>query len=129
LRERPSNGAGRVSIRQLEKITGYSRRYLDILFQRHVGLSPKVLAEIFRFQRLYGKLAELQSSEDLKDDVFDDYYDQAHFVKEFKQMTGYAPGKFLREVPNQLGRLHSVGGSNRFRIPTISNPPRLATMI
>jgi AraC-like DNA-binding protein len=104
---------GRVSIQQLEKMTGYSRRYLDILFQRHVGLSPKVLAEIFRFQKLYGKLAQRQSFEELKDDFFDDYYDQAHFVKEFKRMTGYAPGKFLREVPNQLGRLHSAGGSSK----------------
>jgi hypothetical protein len=26
-------------------------------------------------------------------------------------VTGYAPGKFLREVPNQFGRLHSVGSS------------------
>jgi AraC-like DNA-binding protein len=38
-----------MSIGELERHTGYSRRYLDRLFQQHVGLSPKVLAEIFRF--------------------------------------------------------------------------------
>src|SRR5262249_61315353 len=46
---------GRVPIRELEQTTGYSRRYLDQLFRRHVGLSPKVLGGIFRFRRFYGR--------------------------------------------------------------------------
>jgi hypothetical protein len=48
---------GRLSIRGLERQAGYSRRDLDRLFRWHVGLSPKVLAEIFRFQRFYCKWA------------------------------------------------------------------------
>jgi transcriptional regulator GlxA family with amidase domain len=34
---------GRMPIRELEQRTGFSRRYLDRLFQQHVGPSPKVL--------------------------------------------------------------------------------------
>jgi AraC-like DNA-binding protein len=32
---------GRMPIKELERKTGYTRRYLDLLFKHHVGLSPK----------------------------------------------------------------------------------------
>ena len=95
---------GRISIQELQQQTGYSRRYLDRLFQQHVGLSPKVLAEIFRFQRFYRKWAEGVSLDVFKAELYDHYYDQAHFTKEFRKMTGHAPGKFIREVSNEFGR-------------------------
>src|SRR4029077_4777058 len=69
---------GRMTIRELERRTGYSRRYLDRLFKQHVGLSPKVLAEIFRFQRFYRQWAAGSSFDLLKADLYDHYYDQSH---------------------------------------------------
>jgi AraC-like DNA-binding protein len=49
---------GRIPIKELERRTGFTRRYLDRLFNRHVGLSPKTLAGIFRFQKFYRKWAQ-----------------------------------------------------------------------
>jgi len=95
---------GRISIRELQQRTGYSRRYLDRLFRQHAGLSPKVLAEIFRFQRFYRKWAEGLSFDVFKAELYDHYYDQAHFTKEFRRMTGHSPGKFVRDVSNEFGR-------------------------
>ena len=95
---------GRMSIGELERHTGYSRRYLDRLFQQHVGLSPKVLAEIFRFQRFYRKWAAGMSFDLLKADLYDHYYDQSHFTREFQRMTGHPPQTFMREVSNEFGR-------------------------
>ena len=95
---------GRMAIRDLERETGYSRRYLDRLFQQHVGLSPKVLAEIFRFQRFYRKWAAGLSFDLLKAELYDHYYDQSHFTKEFQRMTGYPPQTFMRDVGNEFGR-------------------------
>jgi AraC-like DNA-binding protein len=95
---------GRIPIQELQQRTGYSRRYLDRLFRQHVGLSPKVLAEIFRFQRFYRKWAEGLLFDVFKAELYDHYYDQAHFTKEFRKMTGHSPGKFIREVSNEFGR-------------------------
>ena len=95
---------GRMSIRDLERQIGYSRRYLDRLFQQHVGLSPKVLAEIFRFQRFYRKWAAGASFDLLKAELYDHYYDQSHFTREFNRMTGHPPQTFMREVSNEFGR-------------------------
>jgi AraC-like DNA-binding protein len=95
---------GRLSMKELQRKTGYTRRYLELLFQRHVGFPPKVLAGIFRFQKFYRKWAQGQSYGVLKSELYDDYYDEAHFCKEFKRMTGYSPRQFTLDVPNEFGR-------------------------
>jgi AraC-like DNA-binding protein len=95
---------GRMSIRDLERQTGYSRRYLARLFQQHVGLSPKRLAEIFRFQRFYRMWAAGASFDLVKTELYDHYYDQSHFTREFKRMTGYPPERYVHAVANDFGR-------------------------
>jgi AraC-like DNA-binding protein len=102
------SSAGRIPIRELEHRTGYSRRYLNLLFQHHVGLAPKVLAGILRFQKFYRKWAQGQSFDLLKRDLYEYYYDQSHFTREFKRMTGYSPRKFSHEIPNEFGRRLSL---------------------
>jgi AraC-like DNA-binding protein len=99
---------GRITVGELQRRTGYSRRYLDVLFNRHVGLPPKVLAGIFRFQTFYQKWAQGLPYDVLKQELYDFYYDQAHFTKEFKKMTGYSPRKFTLEVSNEFGRRLSL---------------------
>lgn len=95
---------GRMPIKQLEQKTGYTRRYLNLLFRQHVGLSPKVLAGVFRFQRFYQKWAQGLSYDFLKNELYDYYYDQAHFWKECKKMTGYSPRELMISVSNEFGR-------------------------
>lgn len=95
---------GRMPIKELERKTGYSRRYLDLLFKQQVGLPPKILAGIFRFQMFYRKWAQGLSYDVLKEHLYDYYYDQAHFSKEFRRMTGYSPREFMTGVSNGFGR-------------------------
>src|SRR5262249_7535462 len=95
---------GRITIRELELRTGYSRRYLELLFQHHVGLSPKVLAGIFRFQRFYEKWAQGLSFDIVKNDLYECFYDQSHFMKEFQRMTGHTPAEYFHSVRNEFGR-------------------------
>jgi AraC-like DNA-binding protein len=102
------HSSGRTPIRELERTTRYSRRYLGKLFRQHVGVPPKTLAEIFRFQKFYRHWARGLSFEDVRQELYDYYYDQAHFTKEFKRMTGYSPRQFSSEVSNEFGRRISV---------------------
>jgi AraC-like DNA-binding protein len=95
---------GRMPIHELERKTGYSRRYLDILLKQHVGLPPKAMAAIFRFQKFYRQWAQGFSFDQLKDALYEHYYDQSHFTREFKRITGYSPRRFTNEVSNEFGR-------------------------
>lgn len=99
---------GRMTIRELEQKTGYTHRYLELLFRQHVGFPPKVLAGIFRFQKFYRRWARGLSYDLLREDLYDDYYDQAHFTKEFKRMTGHSPRNFILHVHNDFGRRLSL---------------------
>jgi AraC-like DNA-binding protein len=95
---------GLFTISELQRKTGYSPRYLEILFKNHIGLSLKTLSNIFRFQKFYRDWANGQSYERILDELYDYYFDQAHFDKEFKRMTGFSPKYFYSKIPNEFGR-------------------------
>ena len=68
-----------------------SDRHRRRVFQTAVGLSPKQVERIARFQRLLGELAAVGSSE------FAGFYDQAHAIREFRALAGVTPGAYLSE--------------------------------
>ena len=110
--------AGRLSIDALSRRMGYTRRHLDREFSDHVGLSPKTLANIIRFQRIYTGALVSRGPSRFSDDLYDFYYDQAHFTKYFKRFTGLPPGKF-QAIGNRFGRLFV---SPRY-VPFVQDPP------
>jgi AraC-like DNA-binding protein len=95
---------GLTTIKTLEQQTGYSRRYLEVLCREYVGVSPKTLARIIRFQRFYERWAQGHSYDILRHEVYDFYHDQSHFAKEFKKFTGYPPRQFASTISNEFGR-------------------------
>ncbi len=99
-----NQSCGKVTIGQLEQRTGYSKRYLDILFKRFVGLSPKTLSSITRFQYFHTLWAQNPSPGFYRDEVFRFYYDQSHFIREFKRFSGYTPEQYA-VTDNEFGRI------------------------
>ncbi|WP_294403282.1 helix-turn-helix domain-containing protein [uncultured Ruminococcus sp.] len=86
--------AGRVSIESLAEETGYTPRYLDRSFREETGLSPKQLAKIVRFQTAVSAL-NAPNGRNLTEIAMDlGYYDQSHFVHDFKAFTGLTPKKY-----------------------------------
>ena len=61
-------------------------------FREHVGLPPKALARILRFERAAERL---RGGADLSDAALDSgYYDQAHFNRDFKAFAGVTPTEY-----------------------------------
>ncbi|MDJ1505335.1 helix-turn-helix domain-containing protein [Xanthocytophaga agilis] len=95
---------GQIEIKTLEQKTGYSKRYLSLLFNEYIGMSPKTLAAIVRFQQFYQLWARTSSSAFYKEELYKYYYDQSHFIKDFKRFTGYSPVRYA-ETDNEFGRI------------------------
>lgn len=86
--------AGSVSIGALADELGCSRRYLNAGFRSHVGVTPKLLARILRFQRAVGMMEQPLSWGEIS--LACGYYDQAHLIRDFNQFAGCAPSEFAR---------------------------------
>lgn len=95
---------GSTTVRELEKLTGYSSRWLNMKFDDKVGLSPKSLTSLTRFQYYYQAIAGEKQQVLHQKDFYDHYYDQAHFIKEFRRFTGLSPQRF-EQVMNDFGRI------------------------
>lgn len=96
--------SGLILIKEIEQQTGYSKRYIDLLFKDHLGISPKTFSGIIRFQSFYNIWANTDKSSFYSDNLYDLYYDQAHFIKEFKKYTGYAPKQYAN-LKNDFGKI------------------------
>ncbi len=75
--------------------TGISPRQLRRLFKYYIGDSAKTFSKVVRFQNI---LRAKPSKQSLKRNklFYQGYYDQAHFIKEFKNFYGVTPGTAFR---------------------------------
>ncbi|GMK40888.1 hypothetical protein PCCS19_39440 [Paenibacillus sp. CCS19] len=83
---------GAVTVRELAAETGYSERYLRMKFEHTLGFSPKLYNRIVRFQRALDSV--VRSANPLSDVAASGgYYDQAHFMKDFKSFSQMTPSQ------------------------------------
>lgn len=69
---------------------GFSERYIEKLFVEMVGLTPGAFFSVKRFNKSLGLV--LSSDRKLTSIAYDcGYFDQSHFIKEFKKFTGITP--------------------------------------
>ena len=95
---------GKITIKELEKKTGYSSRWLNIKFADKLGISPKNLSTIIRFNQYYSAAANNNEMDFMLNAFYDHYYDQSHFLKEFKRFTGLSHSGF-ENTTNDFGKL------------------------
>jgi AraC-like DNA-binding protein len=70
---------------------GLSGRYFNQLFKEHVGMSPKVFCRVRRFQAVLARVQRVVSPDWADIAAANGYYDQAHFIHEFKAFSGLTP--------------------------------------
>ncbi|HEY5705770.1 MAG TPA: helix-turn-helix domain-containing protein [Terrimicrobiaceae bacterium] len=86
-----------VRIGKLARHVGLSQSALERRFRRTVGTSPRTFASIVRFRNA---LRLRTSGMDLTTVAYSaGYYDQSHFINDFKRVTGLAPQRFFQEQP------------------------------
>jgi AraC-like DNA-binding protein len=88
---------GQLSIDQLATQQSTTRRQLERRFATTVGLSPKQLAKIIRLQHTLKNLEQKQFTNLASLAVEHGYFDQAHFIKDFKEFTGMTPKQFYAD--------------------------------
>jgi AraC-like DNA-binding protein len=87
---------GQVRVKQLGDELGLTERSLQRLFASALGIPPKGFARLVRFQNACSTLRRgrwtslTQVSHDCG------YYDQAHFISDFKSFSGMTPGAFVK---------------------------------
>lgn len=86
-----------IQMHHLAKQFNVSQRYLETQFQRKVGLSPKTYSLIQRFKRMEQQLIKMPTVHWHHMYFADEYYDQNHFIKDFKRFTGRTPSGYLIE--------------------------------
>jgi methylphosphotriester-DNA--protein-cysteine methyltransferase len=91
---------GKVAVKELEKKTGYSSRWLNMKFNDHLGISPKNLSSIIRFKQYYQPFINRDEKSFFKNNFYELYYDQSHFIKDFKRFTGSPPTMFKKQTNN-----------------------------
>jgi len=85
---------GQLSIDELSKQIKINRRQLERKFSSAVGLSPKQLSKTVRLQATLKMLLTGQFTSLTALAYQGEYYDQAHFIKDFKEFTGLTPKEF-----------------------------------
>jgi AraC-like DNA-binding protein len=85
---------GRAPVELLAAEVGWSRRHLAAVCRRQLGLPPKTIARLLRFERARSQAA--RAARDGWAAVAADcgYYDQAHLIRDFREFTGSTPTAF-----------------------------------
>jgi AraC-like DNA-binding protein len=90
---------GRVPVRQLADEIGWSRQHFRERFHAELGVTPKTLARIFRFERAL-RLIKSQRHSLAYVAAACGFHDQAHMTLEWNSLAGCTPGTWIvNELP------------------------------
>lgn len=90
---------GNVNIKSLAYEANMSLKRFEVKFAEQVGVPPKLYARITRFN--YALLMKVQNALKSWTDIShrSGYYDQMHFIKDFKEFAGDSPGNYYKTTP------------------------------
>lgn len=85
---------GTIRIKELNEKLFISQSPFEKRFRKVVGTTAKKFASIVRFNTVLDNLHETKTLTEICYD--NNFFDQAHFIKDFKQFTGHTPENFKR---------------------------------
>jgi len=88
---------GEINITQLvDDHREISHRHFVALFKRHIGPTPKRLQRILRFAKVFEHIQAEEGVDWAQTSLELGYSDQAHFVREFVEFSGFRPQEYLK---------------------------------
>lgn len=96
---------GAQAVTELADEVGWSRRHFTSQFARTVGLGPKQVSRLIRFERSRSLIRGGRTLADVAAEA--GYYDQAHMTNEWNTLAGCSPSQWIRE---ELPFLQDLGG-------------------
>jgi AraC-like DNA-binding protein len=93
---------GALSIAAMNRKIGYSQKHFTSMFASHVGVTPKAYLKIMRFQKAVNEI-EAQTDIDWSSIALEcGFYDQSHFINDFKLFSGFTPEAYASRKSNDL---------------------------
>ena len=92
------NSYGNIKIEEIAAKTGYTTRYINQLFNQFVGISPKTFSKIIKFQNVIQAINRNSSSTLTQLGIETGYYDQSHFIKDFKKFAALTPKDYRKMI-------------------------------
>jgi AraC-like DNA-binding protein len=110
--ERLVASGGTLDVGALAREVGWSRRHLSQRFRTELGLPPKVLARVLRFERARRLLQRPARPTLAEVAIVCGYYDQAHMNREWRELAGSSPLAWLaEELPSVQDDTLGLGAS------------------
>lgn len=75
--------------------TGYSHKHFLSLFGKYVGLTPKQFLRVMKFQQTLQSIEQLSVPNWSQLALDCGYYDQAHFINDFRAFSGLTPNEYM----------------------------------
>ena len=100
------SSGGRTSVGGLARELGWSHRRLIARFREQIGMPPKAVARVLRFDRV-SNLLRASEAPSLAEVAFEcGYYDQAHLNRDFRDFAGTTPSAYLSARLPEGGGVH-----------------------
>lgn len=87
------NSHGMIEVEDLASGVQLSTRQLERQFKKVVGLPPKFYSRIIRFNYIFEVIKD-QNDSWIRTALQSGYFDQSHFIKNFKEFTGEEPSSY-----------------------------------
>jgi AraC-like DNA-binding protein len=88
---------GQVNIRELSTQYFLSQKQFERKFKEHSGFMPKLYARIVRFETALSGYSRNRSLTEVGYES--GYYDQSHFIHDFKKFSGHHPRSYFAAIP------------------------------
>jgi AraC-like DNA-binding protein len=91
---------GQTNAKYLSGCLYTSPKTLERKFSKYLGKTTKQLIKLIRFQEILQDLSIYKNGSLTKCAYRNGYFDQSHFIKDFKTYSGYTPKDFLARYPD-----------------------------